>query len=83
MRILASSWYLFLSWTQYKRTVNDGNTKLCCSGFILALFQSATANKIDSERTRDYNKLFRVCKVELLHVTVMKLMVYHLFRLNF
>ena len=28
--------------------VTDGNTKLCCRGYILALFQSITANKIDS-----------------------------------
>ena len=35
--------------TQYKRgLVTDGNTQLCCRGFILALFQSTTANKIDS-----------------------------------
>ena len=33
--------------------VTDGNTKLCCRGFILALFQSTTANKIDSEHTQD------------------------------
>ena len=33
--------------------VTDGNTKLCCRGFILALCQSATANKIDSEHARD------------------------------
>ena len=31
--------------------VTDGNTKLCCRGFILALFQSTTAIKIDSELT--------------------------------
>ena len=63
--------------------VTDGNTKLCCSGFILALFQSDTANKIDSEHTRDYKKLFRVCEVQILHVTVIKLKVYQLFWLNF
>ena len=34
--------------------VTDGNIKLCCRGFILTLFQSTTANKIDSEPTRDY-----------------------------
>ena len=28
----------------------DGNTKICCHGFILALFQSTTANKINSEQ---------------------------------
>ena len=33
--------------------VTDGNTKLCCRGFILALFQNTTANKIDSEHTQD------------------------------
>ena len=37
--------------------VTNENTKLCCRGFILALFQSATANKIDSEHARDYKKL--------------------------
>ena len=35
--------------------VTDRNTKLCCRGFIFALFQRNTANKIDSEYTRDYN----------------------------
>ena len=34
--------------------VTYGNTKLCCRGFILALFQSTTVDKIDSEHTRDY-----------------------------
>ena len=37
--------------------VTDGNTKLCCRGFILALFQSTTANKTDSEHTRDYKRI--------------------------
>ena len=36
--------------------VTDGNTKLCCRDFVLALFQSTTANKIDSEPIRDYKK---------------------------
>ena len=31
------------------RVVTDGNTKLCCRGFVFALFQSPTAYKIDSE----------------------------------
>ena len=44
--------------------VTDRNTKLCCRAFVLALFQSTTANKIDSEHTRDYTKVFSVCKVE-------------------
>ena len=38
--------------------VTDGNTKLCCRGFILAPFQhvqSTMDDKIDSEHTRDYN----------------------------
>ena len=48
------------------------NTKLCCRGFILVLFQSTTANKIDSEHTRDYKRLLRECKAEILQVTVKK-----------
>ena len=36
------------------------------------LFQSTTAYKIDSEHTGDYTKLFVVCKVEILQVTVNK-----------
>ena len=40
--------------------VTDGNTKLCCRGFILALFQSTTANKIDSEHTQDYMRYSRM-----------------------
>ena len=48
------------------------NTKLCCRGFILVLFQSTTTNKIDSEHTRDYKRLLRVCKAEILKVTVKK-----------
>ena len=52
--------------------VTDGNTKLCCQGFVFALFQSITAYKIDSEHTTDYTKLFLVCKVEILQVTVNK-----------
>ena len=49
--------------------------------FVLALFQSTTANKIDSEHTRDYTKLFPVCKVEILQVTVNKVEVLSFFRL--
>ena len=50
--------------------VTGGNTKLCCRGFILALFQSTTANKIDSEHLRDYKRLLPVCEAEILRVTV-------------
>ena len=53
--------------------VTDGNTKLCCHGSVLVLFQSTTANKIDSEHARDYMKLFPACKVEILQVTVNKI----------
>ena len=52
--------------------VTDVNTKLCCKGFVLALFQSTIAYKIDSECTRDYTKSYQVCKVEILQVTVNK-----------
>ena len=50
--------------------VTDGNKKLCCRGFILALFQSTTANKIDSEHAQAYKRLLPVCKAEILRVTV-------------
>ena len=49
--------------------VTDANTKLCCRGFISALFQSTTVNKIDSENTRDYKRLLPVCEAEILQVT--------------
>ena len=57
------------------------NTKLCCCGFVLALFQSTTANKIDSEHTRDYTKVFPVFKVKILQVTVNEIEVLSSFRL--
>ena len=50
--------------------VTDGNTKLCCQVFLLALFQSITANKSDSEHTQDYKRLLPVCKAEILQATV-------------
>ena len=53
--------------------VTEGNTKLCCRGFVLALFQSTTAYKIDSEHIQDYTKLFSLCKVEILQVTENKI----------
>ena len=56
---------------------------LCCQGFVLALFQSTTANKIDSEHTRDYTKLFLLCKVEILQVTVNKIEVLSSFKADF
>ena len=55
-----------------KGLVTDGNSKLCCRGFVKALFQSTTAYKIDSEHTRDYTKLYPVCKVEILQVTMLR-----------
>ena len=58
--------------------VINGNTKLCCRAFILALFHSTTANKFDSEHIPDYKKLLRVCEVEILKVTVKKLKFSHL-----
>ena len=53
--------------------VTDGNTKICCCGFILVLFPSTTANKLDSEQYLFYKKLFLDCKVEILEVTVYKI----------
>ena len=53
--------------------VTDGNTKICCCGFILVLFPSTTANKLDSEQYLFYKKLFLDCEVEILEVTVYKI----------
>ena len=36
--------------------VIDGNTKVYCRGFVLALFQSATVNKIDPEHSHSYSR---------------------------
>ena len=68
-------WLKFLKWyiVQLRPSINglvtEGNTELGCRDFILALFQRNTANKIDSEHTRDYKKLLPVCEVEILQVT--------------
>ena len=43
------------------------------------LFQSTTVNKTDFELTRDYKKLFMVCEVEILQVTVNKIEVFSSF----
>ena len=39
-----------------------------CWYFVLVLFQSTSANKIDSEHVSDHKKLISVCKVEILQV---------------
>ena len=56
--------------------VTHRNSKLCCRGFILALFQSSTAKKIDSERKQDYKRILQVCEAEILRVTVKGIEVY-------
>ena len=56
--------------------VTYGNTKLCCRAFILALFHSPTANKIDSEHIRDYKKLLPVCEIRGLQFTVKQIEVF-------
>ena len=66
------------------RLVIDRNTKLCCCGSVLALFQSTTANKIDSEHTREFGKLFPICKnLNILQVTVNKIEVFSSFKSDF
>ena len=55
--------------------VTYGNTKLCCQAFILALFHSPTAKKIDKQ-IRDNKKLLPVCEVEKLQVTGTKIDVF-------
>ena len=63
----------FFAWTQYKQLVTDGNTNICCRGFVLASFQSTTAYIIYSEHIQDYTKLYPIYKVEILQVTVNKI----------
>ena len=63
--------------------VTDGNTKLYCRGFILALFQRTMADKIDSEHTRDYKRLLPVCEAEILRVTVKIIEVFSSFYVDF
>ena len=63
--------------------VTDGNTKLCCRGYILALFQSTTANEIGSAHTRDYKRLHPVCEAEILRVTVKRNEVFSSFDVDF
>ena len=71
--IVSSGHLRFALGPSINRLVTDGNTKLCCGGFVLALFQSTTSNQIDSEHTRDYTKLFLVWKVEIIQVAVNKI----------
>ena len=59
--------------------VTEENTKLCCRGFVLELFQSMTANKMDFEHTRDYKSLLPVCEAEILRVTVKRIEVFSSF----
>ena len=63
--------------------VTNGNTKLCCRGFILALFRSNTAKKIDSEHTQDYKRLLTVCEAEILRVTEKRIEVFSSFYVDF
>ena len=44
--------------------VTDSCTKSYCRGFTFGLFQSTTANKIDSEHTQDYKRLLSVCRLK-------------------
>ena len=60
--------------TQYKWIGHtDGNTKIYCQDFILALSQSTTAIKLILNNTRYYKTLFPVCEVAILQVTVNKI----------
>ena len=66
----------FLFGPRINGLVTDRNTMLCCRGFIVALFQSTTANKIDSEHTQDYKRLLPVCEAEILRITVKRIEVF-------
>ena len=63
--------------------VTERNTKLCCRGFVLALFQSTTANKIDSEHTQDYKRLLPVWEAEILRLTVKQFEVFSSFYVDY
>ena len=47
------------------------------------LFQSTTANKINSEHTRDYKRLLSVCQAEILRVKVKIIEVFSSFYVDF
>ena len=47
------------------------------------LYLSTTANKIDSEHTRDYKRLLPVCEAEILRATVKRIDVYSPFYVDF
>ena len=55
--------------------VTDGNTKLCCRGFI----SKFTANAIDSEHAQDCKRLLLVCEAEILQVKVNRIEVFSSF----
>ena len=57
----------------------------CFSVFLdfLALFQSTTANKTDSEHTQDYKRLLPVWEAEILRVTVKRIEVFSSFYVDF
>ena len=80
MRCLAGK---FLLGPSINELVTDGNTKLCCRSFILVLFQSTTANKIDSEHTQGYKRLLPVCEAEILLVTLKRIEVLPIFYVDF
>ena len=63
--------------------VTDGNTKLCCRGFILAVFQSTTTYKIDSEHTQDYKRILPLWEAEILRFTVKRIEVFSSFYVDF
>ena len=47
------------------------------------LFQSTTANKIDSAHTRDYKRLLPVCEAEIIRATVKRIEVFSSFYVDF
>ena len=47
------------------------------------LFQSTTANKSDSEHTRDYKRLLPVCEAEILQATVKRIEFFSSFYVDF
>ena len=62
--------------------VTDGNTKLCCQGFILALFQCTSANKLVLNIHKIIRGYSRYAKLKCYQLQLKELMFSDLFMLT-
>ena len=63
-------------WNIFGIHLKKVNILYMLSRLYLVLFQSNTVNKIDSEHTQDYKRLFLVSEAEILRVTVKRIEVF-------